>query len=138
MKIKCIKLTYTLTEHRAPVNHYPFLENYQDILALSQVYIVYGFSVWHNMLHYLLNIPYGDRYIRPDWYPADLFEVVDSLLPNNMYFRYFGLDDKRGVNALCGYKELIYDYGHYHDLIEYEMKALQIFQYRMQEIETNS
>jgi len=100
-------------------------------LPLGKTFAVYGVSIWRDVLHYL--IVEDDE--TPFWFPAELFVVEDTLLPNGMYHKYFGLQDKRGVNALWGYKEMVLDDQHYVDLIERETKAIEIFLKRKKEID---
>jgi hypothetical protein len=137
MKIKCINLTHQLIESRLPaVGDFQFPTDYRDFLTIGKVYSVYGFSIFKNNLYYLIDNPLEGWPINPDWYPVEIFEVVDSSLPKEMYFGYFGSNDKRGVNALWGYKELVHDYSHYEGLVEIEEDAIRVFQKRKEEIDS--
>jgi len=136
MQVRCIKLSgirlkITVPSSGKTIESTPKLDQF---LEIGKVYTVYGVSVWRNGLNYLLDIPLDGKTC-PEWFHVEYFEIVDSLLPNNMHFRYFGESDKRGVNALWGYPELIYDYDHYAGLIEMEKSALAIFAKRKQEID---
>jgi hypothetical protein len=102
------------------------------MLRLKSVYTIYGISLWHNTLNYLIVPKEGAR---PDWYPAELFLVVDELLHFETYFKYFGKDDSRGVNALWGYREMVAEPSHYVNLIERDETAIKIFLKRKQEID---
>ena len=82
-------------------------------------------------MHYLVVEEDGN----PFWFPAELFVVEDTSLPKEMHYKYFGLQDKRGVIAFWGYKEMVLDDQHYVDLIEGESKAIEIFLKRKKEID---
>ena len=73
---------------------------------------------------------------KPDWYPGDLFNVEDTILPKEMHHMYFGAQDKRGVYALWSYKEMVVDYRHYSELIEREEKAIETFLKRKKDIDS--
>jgi hypothetical protein len=128
MKIKCIA---TLRKD--------LYQNTQNVLVtqdfelpVGKTFTVYSISIWETVLHYLIadvNEP------RPDWYPAELFVVQDTMMPKEMHYKYFGLEDKRGVNALWGYKEMVLDDQHYIDLIERESNAIEVFFKRKKEID---
>lgn len=71
----------------------------------------------------------------PSWYPADLFTVIDNLLPLEWYFNYHGFIENWNLNAIWGYKEIALDEKHYEGLIEREDVAIRIFLKRKKEIE---
>ena len=100
-------------------------------LPLDKVFTVYGISIWKEVLHYL--IVEDDE--SPFWFPAELFIVEDTLLPQTMHCKYFGPRDKRGVNLLLGYKEMVLNDQHYVDLIECKPEALELFRKRKKEID---
>ena len=100
-------------------------------LPLNRIFTVYGISIWKDVLHYLVVEEDGN----PFWFPAELFVVEDTSLPKEMHYKYFGLQDKRGVIAFWGYKEMVLDDQHYVDLIEGESKAIEIFLKRKKEID---
>lgn len=95
-------------------------------------YIVYGISMWRFVLHYLV-IP--ENMSLPYWYPADLFEIVDTRLPPELFFRDFRDNDPSEREFLLGYKELIQDVSHDIGLMEREVNAIRIFLERKEEIE---
>ncbi len=101
-------------------------------LPIGKVFTVYSISMWQNVLHYLI---VDALETRPSWFPAELFIVQDTLLPKEMHYTYFGLEDKRGVNALWGYKEMALDDRHYVDLIEREPNAIEVFLRQRKEID---
>ncbi len=92
----------------------------------NSLYTVYAMSIWKGMLNYLI---LNDDNHRPDWYPACLFEVADSLLPFDWHFGFVG--EKLGwpLFPIWGYPELVLDGGkHYLALIERDPVALAIFE----------
>lgn len=129
MKIKSIAtLRKDLSEKAQEV--YDVTRDFQ--LPTLKIFTVYGISIWEGVLHYLI---VNENDPRPDWYPADLFSIEETILPGEMHHKYFGNQDKRGVHALWGYKELVIDYHHYADLIERDPNALEIFLKRKKEID---
>ena len=101
-------------------------------LPLGRIFTVYSISIWQDVLHYLI---VEDDVSRPFWFPVELFIIQDNLLPKETYYKYFGLEDKRGVNALWGYKEMVFDDQHYIDLLERKETAIKIFLKRKKEID---
>jgi hypothetical protein len=96
------------------------------------IYTVYGISMWKYVLHYLL-LP--DNISLPDWYPADLFEVVDGRIPPNWYFHHLMDNDPSEIKFELGYREMAQSANHYVDLIERETDAVRVFLARKEEIE---
>ena len=103
-------------------------------------YIVYAMLICKGSVKYLL----AEEEDEPFWYPANIFEVVDSLLPIIWYFSFKGYDhyDSKDpdyaiypVTVIWGYKEMIFDPEHRIDLIECEPEALEIFKKRKEEID---
>lgn len=137
MRVKCITLSVTeKIVFPSSDQVFEITPDTGDYLEVGKIYAVYGISIWMDGLNYLLDIPLaGTGKTYPKWLNVEYFEIVDSSLPNNMHFRYFGESDKRGVNALWGYEELIFDYDHYAGLIEVDKSALSIFAKRKQEID---
>lgn len=134
MKVKCVSLVNLLhLSTSATTEKVQISERADDFLKVGNTYTVYSFSIWRNTLNYLLDIPLGNKSC-PEWFSAGFFETIEFSLPKNMYFRYFS-DDKRGVEALWGYKELILDYQHYQGLIEMDDTAITIFMQRKKEMD---
>lgn len=99
-------------------------------LTINAEYTVYAMSLWKGTINYLtLN-----KYNHPSWHPAELFEVVDNILPLEWYYKFFGYRDDFYLNAIWGYKELI-DPVYYDELIEREPEAIRIFWKRKKEID---
>lgn len=98
-------------------------------LKLGETYIVYGQNISKGILKYLVIGTYENL---PSWYPAELFEVSDSMLPLEWYYQY---DANSVISAIWGYKELVLDESHHDDLLEREDKAIRIFLKRKKEID---
>ena len=98
-------------------------------LKPGEVYIVYGQHIYRNVLSYLIIGTYENL---PSWYPAELFEVVDPLLPMEWFCQY---DSNSVLSALWGYYELVLSENHYDDLIEREDEAIRIFLKRKKEMD---
>ncbi|QHZ49693.1 phosphoribosylaminoimidazole synthetase [Paenibacillus larvae] len=99
-------------------------------LKVDESYIVYGQHLYRGVLSYLI---LGNDENLPSWYPAELFEVTDSLLPLEWYYQFYGYENS--ISAVWGYKELITIESHHDDLLEREDKAIRIFLKRKKEID---
>lgn len=103
-------------------------------LTLGNIYPVYGIMLWKYTLAYLIPIPQleeGDPY----WFPVELFQVVDHLLPKNWYFKDFGENPDNGVNAIWGFKELAMVDRYHERLSLHNRSALKIYYQRRREID---
>ena len=96
-------------------------------LTIGNKYILYGMHAYKNTVFYLL---VGDKPSLPCLYPADLFELIDHLLPIEWYFN---ITQQNG--ALWGYKELITNPDHLDRLLRQDPDALALFNIRKQEID---
>jgi hypothetical protein len=135
MKVKCKTLSVTKkVAFQSSAQVFEITPDTSEYLEVGKIYTVYGISIWMDGLNYLLDVSLAGK-LCPEWLGVEYFEVVDSSLPNNMHFGCFDSGDERGLNALWGYEELIYDYDHYEGLIEMEKSALAIFAKRKQEID---
>lgn len=100
----------------------------------GQVFTVYSICQWKGMIHYL--IINGDI-DRPVWFPAVLFDVVDSSLPDNWHHAYWGNRMNAPATAVWGYPEMSESGGkHYVGLIERESDDLKVFAARRDEIDS--
>jgi len=97
-------------------------------LEIGKNYIVYSICLWEGILKFLT---IGEENL-PSWYPAELFDVVDKMIPLEWY-----CDVKSGENleAIWGYREIVIDEEHYDELLEREDKAVRIFLKRKKEID---
>jgi hypothetical protein len=128
MKIKCIANTGNMLSQATKA-----LGNSDEAkypVKIGEVYNVYGQHLYKGVLSYLIVGTYENL---PSWYPAELFEVVDPMLPLEWYYGFYGYDNL--ISSIWGYKELISDENHHDDLIEREVEAIQIFLKRKKEID---
>src|SRR5579862_6518751 len=88
-------------------------------LKINTQYTVYGMAIWAGVVHYLVL----DTWIRPSWFPGELFAVIDDALPADFHFKLYR---KYDISAVWGYKELLND-AHYDGLIERQDKDLEVF-----------
>ncbi|WP_152605913.1 hypothetical protein [Dickeya undicola] len=93
-------------------------------------YTVYG-MMYYPLRTDLLVCPDGDA---PLWVPSNLFDVLDDRLPSDWGCvitekkgGYADLRDAFGINAICGYLELIRSYEHYIGILERDPSELQKF-----------
>lgn len=124
MKVKCIEVSGVNLLPNTIRLGYSIEADFE--LKLHDVYTVYGMSLWDGSLHYLIQV--SDY--NPSWFPAELFTVEETKIPENWYFSFPLSND---VNAIWGYKELVDGSDHYDDLIERVDKALVLFNKRKKE-----
>jgi len=98
-------------------------------LKIGEIYTVYGQGILRNVLKYLIVGTYEDL---PSWYPAELFEVEDSQIHFEWYYKY---NNEFVASALWGYHELVNDKNHYVDYIERNDQAICIFLKRKKEVD---
>lgn len=98
-------------------------------LRIDEIYIVYGQMICRGMLQYLIK---GTDENLPSWYPAEIFEIENTLLPFEWYFKY-QIDNE--VSALWGFYELVNDEEFIDSLIEREEEAVKVFLKRKKEID---
>lgn len=101
-------------------------------IKIGNAYTVYGVALYQGVVHYLI-IPEQSDF--PSWYPAEMFDVVDSLLSTESYIQYFENEETSGFSFLCGYHELVFDNQHRADLLERREQAIKIFLKRKKEID---
>ena len=103
-------------------------------LNIGDSYSVYGINIQSQIVHYLTFDKWGNS---PFWNPAELFDIVDSRLPPNWYFMFYGNGERdiETVSAVWGYKEIALSRIHYRELILREGKAMDIFRERKKEID---
>jgi len=109
-----------------------------EYVKQGEIYIVYAMFVGDGELSYLLSNPKEVRDLPRD-HSADMFEVLDSLLPPFWYFNLVGeeqsVERRDSLRIIWGYKEMALDPNHYVDLVEREPEALAIFARRKEEID---
>jgi hypothetical protein len=128
MKVKCIantgdKLLLTTINNSGDTieTKYP--------IKIGELYVIYGQHIYNNVLSYLLIGTYENL---PSWYPAELFEVKDTVIPMEWYYQY---DSQSILSAIWGYNELVLDENHYDSLLEREDEGIRIFLKRKKEID---
>lgn len=100
-----------------------FSEETSFDVSLDIEYVVYGISFWRKIIFYLI----CDDYKLPNWYPSEIFKIVNNDIPNNWKFVTKENSNEYSVKALLGYPELIEIEEHYAGLIERDKVALDIF-----------
>lgn len=91
-------------------------------VVLGREYVVFALAVYRGVPLALLS----DENDLPNWYPIDLFRIVDRQLPPDWLSAAFPqIDD--GLQFLVGYEQMITDSSHYDALLEREPSALQVF-----------
>lgn len=110
------------------------IKNIKYNIEIGKSYTIYAMIFWGGSLDYLVTSDSEN----PNWYPAELFEVVDHLLPLVWYFTFKKYKNYKGEDsqiAIWGYKEMIADPSHYIALTEEKQEALDIFLKRKQQID---
>lgn len=97
-------------------------------ISLGATYRVYGTMLYGEGVYYLIY----DDFKMPNWYPADLFTVTLSSLPERWHFRYFGQSEN--LTAIWGYYELVSVDKHFDGLGEQEQEDIDIFLKRKNEM----
>lgn len=104
-------------------------------IKIGKDYTVYSMIMWRDTLDYLI---LGEDSEDPSWYPAELFEVVNHLLPLVWYFtfdKYKNYKGEESQTAIWGYKEMISDPDYHIALTEGKPEALEIFYKRQRQID---
>jgi hypothetical protein len=89
-------------------------------LVVGGKYIVYGLMFMCKRVDYLVS-PDDNG---PCWMPGNLFDVLDSFLPDleiclvEKDFNYRRLFTEFGITGLLGYSELVNNYDHYEGILE--------------------
>jgi hypothetical protein len=99
-------------------------------MHINDTYVVYGQIISNRVLEYLI---IGSEENLPSWYAAELFEVVDTILPMEYYYNFF--NNEEGISAIWGFKELVEDENYLYNLEEREDSAVRIFLKRKKEID---
>jgi len=107
-------------------------ESTQFDVVVGQTYDIYGQCVFSQRVRYLID---PERNSKPNWNPAELFEIADGSVSSEWEFQFFPEGFKDDLGAIWGYPELVRDAQHFNDLAERESHALLIFAQRKREIE---
>ncbi len=115
-----------LCKHNDPDNISSEVPNNFDFgLELEKEYLVMGIVLAEKQLWYLI-----DEKGKPSFYPFQLFQVTETLMNSNWYFKLYNEDDgifPFGKEAMWGYLELCFDNSHYEQLIDREQDALKLY-----------
>lgn len=129
MKVSCQRTEWYLLNSKDVASGKNMMTNYVGV-SLGKIYSVYGVIMYENCLKYLL----FDEYGMPNWYPAELFSVVDSRIPLGWHYTFYG--SEISLTAVWGYEELVNSDTHYDELCEQEPRALDLFNRRRREADT--
>ena len=93
-------------------------------VRVGEKYDIFGQAIFNKKLLYLID---PDDASKPNWYPAELFEMVDGTLPETWEFDCFPDQFGSDLGAIWGYRELVCDPDHFNELAERTPDALLIF-----------
>jgi hypothetical protein len=131
MKVKCLAASGKALFPRTLQIHN--LESRFSPLEPGEIYTVYGIYLWKGNLHYLVVPRYKGVDQNPFYDPAELFEVIDSHIPDDWYYTWLG--NSEADEAIWGYRELALDYPNHNDkLMDRDPEALRLFKERMIEM----
>jgi hypothetical protein len=99
-------------------------------LNLNSENVVYGISYFKNDSCYFLIC---DKYLKPFWYPDEIFEISNNKLSSLWYF--INCNEPLGMQVIWGYEELVNIDNHNDNLMEREDEALEIFYKRKKEMD---
>jgi len=132
MKVRCIANTGEGLSEKSIEAGYSKNDKFNIDIGIE--YTVYGMVMWKGSLDYLLSAKSN----QPVMCPAELFKVVNTLLPPVWFFtfrRYESDKSKGAYIAIWGYKEMISNSEHHADLLLGKPEALEIFKKRKKQID---
>lgn len=100
-------------------------------VELNKEYIVMGLVLYadSNYLYYLI-----DTHGKPNWFPCQLFDVVDNSIPENWFMKIFDKNEESQIYSIWGFNELCNDDDFYDLLIERDDATMKIYFERKMEI----
>lgn len=100
-------------------------------LKLQKEYWVMGIMINGEEISYFI-----DENGKPGFYPKELFDVADNQLSQDWYFRSYSQNDEMYpyVQAIWGYRELVFEESHYEKIVEREEAALRLYFKRKEEL----
>jgi hypothetical protein len=107
-------------------------DNFNYGLVLEKEYLVMGILLADEQLWYLI-----DENGKPNYYPFQLFEIIDNKINSGWHFRIYSEEDDVypfGKMAVWGYYELCHDDKHYEDLVNRDVEAIHLYFKRKSEI----
>lgn len=125
MKIKCTETravglnlneVNTISSNKFDYQNYGLYEN--EVFRVMAL-ILYKDTKY---LYYLIDIN-G----KPNWFPNELFEVIDNSIPGLWFYKNFTKEQDVDIYCIWGYDEICNDDNHYDALIERDSEALEIY-----------
>ena len=101
-------------------------------LLKKKEYLVMGIMTNSQGLYYLI-----DENGKPDLYPSELFEITIHELPSTWCFKAYSRNEDiyPYIQAVWGYRELVYNEDHYEQLVDRNSEAIRLYFMRKQESE---
>jgi hypothetical protein len=119
MKVKCISTDgKTLPQE---CHNLGYTNDSVFNIRINSEYAIYGVCWWRGILLYLA----CDETLKPNWYPANLFSIIETKVPENWEFNTIN-SDEYSTKVVLGYPELLIE-SHYNGLIERNQDDLKIF-----------
>jgi hypothetical protein len=128
MKVKCLHNSGKDLQEQTLALGYS--KNCEMNLEINKNYNVYGMYYIKQVIYYLIFD--GET---PDWYPSELFTIIDNRISYMWYFKKYDPIDPGLIEAFWGYYELIIIDNHYSDLVDREYKAMSIFRKRKEQMD---
>jgi hypothetical protein len=91
-------------------------------ISVGTEYFVSAMALYKSSLILLL----VDDTEKPNWYPIQMFSVIEGKLPSDWFFS-TTVATQHGVDAVWGYEQLVANPKHYEELIERDPDALRAF-----------
>jgi len=133
MKVKCIANTGEELSQKTLNAGYE--KTFTFNIKIDTEYAVYSMLMWGDTLDYLISTNTEES---PSWFSAELFEVVNHLLPLVWFFtfdKYKNYKSEDSQIAIWGYREMVSDPEHHIALTEEKEEALRIFFKRKRQID---
>lgn len=92
-------------------------------LNIDYKYNVYGIMNYNEDIYYLI---IGEKNSLPQWYPSDLFKILDNEKPEIWIINRKNKDDAN-IKSIESYELLAIDYNHMTDLINKDNMAIEMF-----------
>lgn len=110
-----------------------FVVNYSQIISnrdyaeydieMNKEYTVYGIMKYNDTIYYLI---IGEYNMVPQWFPSDLFEIMDNRKPFNWIYS-DKIENNQNINYIESYEKLSKDYDHMTNLIDMNSNDIKIF-----------
>lgn len=120
MLVKCITKEGYLHSPNEVKEGYKQRTTYEEIQE-DNSYYVYGIIHYEGGFRYLIYDDHETAY----WFPAELFKIIDSTIPESWHFKFYGQNNEP-VSAIFGYKKLMDD-DHVDGLAELNEEDVDVF-----------